>query len=142
MRPNWDHYFMNLARVVASRGTCARRQVGCVLVDHGQRLLSTGYNGPARGQPHCIDVPCEGTYHPSGQGLDECEAVHAEANALINCGNPRTIGVCYVTVSPCVPCVKLLMNTNCERIVFAEPYAHDAARELWMKLGRKWEMLT
>ena len=31
-RPGWNEYFMRIAKVVASRGTCVRLQVGAVLV--------------------------------------------------------------------------------------------------------------
>ena len=54
-RPSWDQYFMSVARVVASRGTCDRKRVGVVVVrDHN--ILSTGYNGAVAGLPHCDDV--------------------------------------------------------------------------------------
>lgn len=124
-RPSLDEYYLNIAREVASRGTCARRTVGCVLVDFRGRTLSTGYNGPPSGSPNCTDVPCAGATAPSGQGLDLCEAVHAEMNALLTCHDTQKIWTCYVTHSPCVTCVKLLLNTSCNRVVFSERYAHD-----------------
>jgi dCMP deaminase len=129
-----DELGLRLALLWAERGTCARRKVGCVLFDVDGYQLSSGYNGPAAGQPHCIDSPCPGVDLPSGTGLSKCEAVHAEANALLRCGDPRRIHVCFVTASPCVDCVKLLLNTSCQRIVFVERYAHDAeAQALWTK---------
>ena len=39
---------MQIARVVATRSTCLRRQVGAVLVMNRQ-ILATGYNGVPRG---------------------------------------------------------------------------------------------
>lgn len=136
-----DQLGLALAATWALRGTCARRQVGCVLVDRDGYQLSSGYNGPASGQPHCVEDPCAGAGLPSGTGLDACEAVHAEENALLRCADVRLIHTCYVTVSPCVSCVKKLLNTSCERIVFRDPYAHDeAARRLWLRgpRSRSW----
>jgi dCMP deaminase len=141
MRIDRDQLGLLLASAWALRGTCGRRRVGCVLVDAQGHELGTGYNGPAAGEPHCTDTPCPGRDFPSGQGLEACEAIHAEANALLYCRDPTLVEVAYVTSSPCVHCVKLLMNTGAKRIVFAERYAHDeAASELWVRgRGRTWE---
>lgn len=138
MRPDWDTYWLEIAHVIAKRGTCARRQVGAVLVNRSYQALATGYNGPARTLPHCTDTPCPGASHPSGQGLEACEAIHAEANALLQCPDVEQIHTCYTTASPCVHCVKLLLNTGCQRIVFAQDYPHSHSRALWEAAGREW----
>lgn len=145
-RPTRDATGLALAQIWALRGTCARRQVGCVLVDAYGWPVSSGYNGPASGLPHCRNFGdgenyrrCAGAEQPSGAGLDLCEAVHAEANALMRCADVRQISTCYVTHSPCVSCTKLLLNTSCQFVVFGERYAHDAAaKELWTRAGRVW----
>ena len=132
MRPTKDETFMRMALLVAERGTCARRKVGCVLVNGLGHVLSTGYNGVARGLTHCTDHPCEGAKAPSGEKLDSCEAIHAEQNALLQCRDVEEIVICYTTVSPCIHCVKLLMNTGCKQIVFLEEYAGaEKSRDLW-----------
>lgn len=131
-----DRVRLGQARELARLGTCARRAVGCLLVAVRGRILSEGYNGPPAGWPHCINAPCSNaTVAASGEALETCQAIHAEQNALMRCPDPDLIHTCYVTVSPCLHCVKMLLNTGCRRIVFAEPYAahHDAARALWMK---------
>lgn len=135
-RPDKDTYFLRMARLVATRATCARRAVGCVLVDRLGHVLATGYNGVAPGEDHCTDRPCPGARLPSGQGLDLCEATHAEQNALLQCGDVQCIATCYTTTSPCVTCVKLLLNTSCRRIVFIDAYSephYSLARGLWTK---------
>ena len=48
-----DEYFIAMAKLVAQRATCLRRAVGCVLTNEHGHVLATGYNGVARGQPHC-----------------------------------------------------------------------------------------
>lgn len=80
---------------------------------------------------------CPGAAAPSGTMLDACQAIHAEQNALLQCRDVRAIHTCYVTVSPCVTCVKLLLNTGCRRIVFTELYPHLAALQLWEEAGRE-----
>ena len=39
MRKPWAEYFMDLAKMVATRGTCDRAYVGCVLVNKDNKLV-------------------------------------------------------------------------------------------------------
>ena len=130
-RPTPESYFLAMAQLAATRGTCSRRKVGCILVSERGHVLATGYNGVASGQPHCQDKPCAGACLPSGEGLELCEAIHAEQNALLQCRDVFEIDTCYCTASPCITCVKLLMNTSCRRIIFFEEYPHHEAKNLW-----------
>lgn len=86
-------------------------------------------------QPH----RCAGWDLPPGE--DKCEAVHAEANALLQCRNSWEIHTAYVTLSPCLPCAKLLLNTSCKRIVFAAEHTRLDARAIWQKTGREWILM-
>jgi len=76
VRPDWNTYFMEIAKVVASRATCPRGQVGAAIVKDN-RILATGYNGSLPGESHCTEVGC--------LMIDgHCErTVHAETNAVI-----------------------------------------------------------
>lgn len=132
-RLSMDQWLMGMAMWSARRGTCARRRVGCVLVNARYQVIGTGYNGNARGLPHCIDVPCPGALSKSGEGLDLCEAIHAEQNAIINCHDMNQIFACYSTAEPCVHCAKILMNTPCQEVRFLESYPGNA-RDLWCKM--------
>ena len=162
LRPHIDLYFARMANLVATRSTCARRAVGCVLVDVRQHVLATGYNGVARGVPHCNERvlqlhlnditgsdemveeyahPCPGFRALSkalpGTQLDTCDAVHAEQNALLQCSDTWAIQTCYITVSPCVSCMKMLLNTSCKRIVVRDWYpGHGHGLKLWHEAGR------
>ena len=141
MRLTQDEYLMSLAVVAAQRTTCIRRAVGCVLADSKGKVLSIGYNGVARGMPHCNEGHyCQG--HDSDTGKDLCEAVHAEQNALLQCKDVEAIAVAYVTLSPCISCLKLLINTGCKRIVIATEWDDPRPKQLWHKLKRKWEVIT
>ena len=142
---------MEMARVTAKRRTCLRRAVGCVLLDQDGFILATGYNGVAKGVPHCNQMTgtydslpdaygnaCPGAFAKSGTNLDGCHAIHAEQNALLRCSDVRRIHTCFVTASPCMTCTKLLMNTACTRIIFDEPYPHNEAQDLWESMGGEW----
>jgi dCMP deaminase len=137
-RPTPFQYFIDIARTVAKRSTCARRSVGCVLVDERFQILSTGYNGVASGLTHCIDKPCPGATAKSGEGLHLCEALHAEENAIIQCRAISDVKYCFSTASPCIYCTRRLLNTACRIIVFDQEYPHPESAQLWTGQGRSW----
>lgn len=141
-RPTTEEYFMNLVFHVATRGSCARRKVGCILVNNHNHILATGYNGRPAGFIECLNEPCEGAEAPSGTSLNKCEAIHAEANALLQCPDVHDIATAYVTASPCIECVKLLLNTSCQTIIFAEHYPHSDSERLWLQANREWRQST
>lgn len=133
-RQHWNEYFLDMAEQVASRSTCLRRKVGCVLVKE-KRVIATGYNGAPSGAPHCDVTGCirqqEGI--PSGQRLDICRASHAEANAISQCaryGVPTEGATAYVTVSPCVTCAKLLVQAGIDCVVYRGIYPDDASADV------------
>jgi dCMP deaminase len=134
MRPDWDSYFLDIAKQAATRATCDRKHVGCVLV-RDKSILATGFNGSIRGRPHCDEVG-----HLMIDG--HCErTVHAEANAVAQAARngARLEGAtAYVTASPCWKCFQLLCNTGIVRVVFAEFYRDEKiineAKELGIEL--------
>ena len=141
-RPSKDETFLEIAATLARRSTCRRRAVGCVLVDARGHVLATGYNGVARGLPHCLDGGvggpriCSGADLPSGTGLDACEAIHAEQNALLQCPDVFAIHTAYATTAPCVTCAKLFLNTGCRRVVYRDAYPQlEAVRDLLARAG-------
>jgi len=138
-----DEYFSRMARLASARGACVRRKTGCILVNNLNHVIATGYNGRARGVDNCFENPCSGSKMESGLGLEQCEAIHAEANALLQCRNVEEINTAYCTTAPCIHCVKLLMNTGCTRIVFIDDYPHSiASKHLWESSGwiRQWDL--
>lgn len=104
-----------MADLVAARSTCARLQVGCVIVSaDNRRVLSLGYNGNASGLPNHCDSTEPGS----------CGCLHGEANAIVNCAASREVPkVVYVTDSPCKMCAKMLVNLGqVQRVVFGRKY--------------------
>ena len=130
-RKPWDQYFMDIAKVVATRATCDRKHVGAVLV-RDRLILSTGYNGSIRGMPHCDEV---GHLMENGH----CVAtIHAEANAILQAARNgvRTDGCdIYTTASPCWPCFKLIANSGMKRIVFGEFYRDERIFEVARRIS-------
>lgn len=133
-RPSWEEYFMSIARRVAMRSTCLRRQVGCIIVLE-KRIVSTGYNGAPSGLPHCEEVGCvrEDRGVASGERHELCRGLHAEQNAIIQAALHGTAvggGTVFCTHKPCVLCTKMLINAGISRVYYAEGYEDTLAEEM------------
>jgi len=128
-------YFLKLAKIVATRATCPRRSVGCVIINNSGHIKATGYNGVPSGYPHCTDHPCGGHTSSTGNNLESCMATHAEANALLQCDDVMDVDIIYLTVSPCIDCAKLIGNTSCKMVIYAEEYINKDGINMLKKLG-------
>ena len=138
-RPSTDEYFTNMVKVVATRGSCVRRRTGAIAVSVLNHILGTGYNGRPRNFMECTISPCTGSRAKSGSDLDKCEAIHAEANALLQCPDVNKINTLYCTTKPCVHCMKLICNTGCVRVVYLEDYPHEEVDDLAARANIKLE---
>ena len=125
-RPDWDDYFMGIARVVASRSNCVKRKVAAV-VTLDKRIISTGYNGTPRGTTNCNEGGCPrcNDFAPGGTRLDECLCSHAEENAITQAayhGVSLKGGTIYTTFSPCLQCTKMIINAGLREVIFQTDY--------------------
>lgn len=124
-RPSKSEYYLDIAASVARRSTCLRRQYGAVIVKN-DTIVSTGYNGAARGVANCCDVgECWREAHgiPHGEQYEKCQAVHAEANAIINASREEMEGATLYLAGfengeqmpnprPCEMCQRLITNAG------------------------------
>jgi len=138
-RPDWDHYFMQIATVVSSRSTCMRKQVGALLVLN-KRILTTGYNGAPGGLTHCGEVGClrQELQVPSGERHELCRGLHAEQNAIIQAavhGVAIKDSVLYCTLYPCAVCAKMLINAGVSSLVLKENYSDNLAKNIFTEAG-------
>ena len=120
-RPTWDEFFLALAVAYSRRATCPRASVGAVLVRDNIQIAA-GYNGAARGLPHCTERGCE------MRDRHCVSAVHAERNALASAAREghRVVGCAlYCTHLPCWLCFQLLINAGIVRVVYGESYRPD-----------------
>jgi dCMP deaminase len=121
-RPDWDDYFMGIARAVAERSDCERSKVGAVVVKD-RRIRATGYNGAPAGQAGCVSCPrrrsgvAPNTDYAEGPG--RCVAVHAEANALLYCDREDLYDASlYITREPCYLCEQLIAAAGIATVVW------------------------
>ncbi|MDW7671944.1 MAG: cytidine/deoxycytidylate deaminase family protein [Bacillota bacterium] len=139
MRPDWDHYFMEMAEVVAKRSTCLRRQVGAVLVKD-RRILASGYNGAPSGMSHCAETGClrQQLNIPSGKQHEMCRGLHAEQNAIIQAalhGTSIKDSLLYVTHQPCVICAKMMINAGVKTVIMKGSYPDALAESMLQDAG-------
>ena len=127
-------YYLGIAEEVAKRSTCLRRQYGAVIVKNDE-IISTGYNGAARGMTNCCDVgECwrEANNIPHGTQYEACVAVHAEQNAIVNADPGKMQGATIYIVGfnadgslasgkPCLLCRRMLRNAMIKEAVYRDP---------------------
>ena len=125
-RPDWDEYFMSIARVVASRSNCIKRRVAAIIVKD-KRVVSTGYNGTPRGARNCNEGGCPrcNSMAASGTALEECLCSHGEENAITQAayhGTSLKGAILYTTFAPCLLCTKMIINSGIGEVVYNQDY--------------------
>jgi len=118
-RPTWDDLWMEVAQLMSKRSLCERAQVGVVIVNAENRIVSTGYNGPPHGFAH-RDESCPAWCErgASNGGIPTCPSAHAEQNAFMAADRSAwQRGTLYVTGHVCTECAKLIANSGLARIV-------------------------
>ena len=116
-RPSWNEYFKNIVLTTASRSSCNRLHVGCILVKDN-RIISQGYNGFLSEHPHESIIVDN----------HEIATIHAEQNAIIDCakrGVNCNNSVAYITHFPCLNCLKMLVQAGIEKIYYIDDYKND-----------------
>jgi len=131
-----DSAYITMAMTLALRSTCIDKQVGCIITNAKNEIIATGYNGSPRGELHCIDLGycIKDAFHDDNR----CPSAHAEQNALLQCRVPEQIHTIYITLSPCISCIRIIMNTPCKQIVFGMEHNHPEAKEKWINSGKEW----
>lgn len=124
-RISWDEFFMSVAFTISKRTACMFHKVGSVFVDEDHRVISMGYNGPSRGDVHCVEAGCAKVHGDPVTGeIRRCRGCHSEVNAIINSGDTNRLknSTLYITLFPCYDCMKALNNVGVSRIVYADEY--------------------
>ena len=129
-RPSIDEYYLGIAKAVSMRSTCIRKHYGAVIVKNGE-IVSTGYNNPPRGEPHCWTcTKCD--HGKDASTYIDCPAVHAEMNAIISASRKEMLGADLYLAGyrvteenklaeceawPCEICLRLIKNAGIYRII-------------------------
>ena len=148
VRPSWDEYFLQLADLIGTRGTCDRGRSGCVIAKNN-RILSSGYVGSPIGTAHCDEVGHEmhTVLCEDGSKSRHCiRTTHNEQNAIANAArfgvalDGATI-YCYMT--PCYTCAKLIINAGIRRVVCIKDYhAGERSKEIFKEAGVEYALIN
>jgi dCMP deaminase len=140
-RPSWDEYFLEIAKIVGTRGTCDRGRNGAVLVKN-KRILTTGYVGAPIGLPHCDEVGhlLHDVINPDGTITKHCiRTAHAEQNAIVQAalhGVSTKGATLYAKFEPCFTCAKMIINAGIKRVVCLKKYhAGQLTRKFFKDAG-------
>lgn len=123
-KPGFDTIFMNLAGDLAKRSHCVKAQVGAVLTKD-TRIISIGYNGPPAGTHNC-DEEWPETGCPRDSRNSCSLALHAEENAILYAtknGADLDGATLFITLSPCLPCARLIFSSGIKEVYFKNSYA-------------------
>ena len=123
---------MGLAHLSGLRSKDPNTQVGAVIVDENNRVVSIGYNGFPSGVSDD-----EFPWGREGGVLDTKYAfvVHAELNAILN--SQRSVRGCtlYVSLFPCNECAKAIIQSGIRRIVYeSDKYAYTDVTQVSKKM--------
>lgn len=117
-REPWAKFWMKMASEMATRSTCSRLKVGCIIV-RDNRVLVSGFNGALPGRQHCDEIGCL-VYE------NHCvRSVHSEENCVAQAalhGVTLENSWAYVTHLPCVRCFKILLAAGVNRVYYKEDY--------------------
>lgn len=132
-RPDWDEYFIGIAKAISAMATCLRRKYGAVITKDNI-IVSTGYNGAPSGMRDCLEVgKCtrRELQIPHGERYELCHSVHADANAIIRASVDELRGATmYVSGTddednecasePCMMCKRMILNARIAKVVFSD----------------------
>jgi dCMP deaminase len=114
--PDWDRYFLEICRVVATRSKDPATQIGCAIVGPAHEIRSTGYNSLPR---HVRDDVAERLERPTKYLWIE----HAERNAIYNAARAGTsLEGCtlYAELTPCMDCARAIVQAGIVEVVLNE----------------------
>lgn len=125
MISKWDYRFLYLAKHISSYSKDTSTKCGAVIVDSNNSIVSTGYNGLARGVDDSIEKYKNRDYKYS------C-IIHAEVNAILFAESYKLAGSTLYTY-PFQPC------SNCSSIIIQKGIIRCVAPEITQELESRWK---
>jgi len=126
-KSSWDQYFLQIATIVGSRGTCDRGRSGAVITKN-KRILSTGYVGAPVGLPDCDEIGHEMNTVIDEEGKESRHCIrtaHAEQNAINNAARLGVAiegGTIYCKMTPCYKCAQSIINSGIKKVIAMKDY--------------------
>lgn len=115
----YDRLYMDIATRVGDMSYDTDTKVGAIIVKDGN-IISMGWNGTPSG----FDNNCK----DNSTGSTLPIVIHAEANAICKLAKSSTTGegsTLYCTLSPCIECAKLILQSGIHNVVVRDLYKKD-----------------
>ena len=109
----WDKYFTEIAHATAKLSKDPSSKIGSVIVNSGNRIISTGYNGFVAG--------CDEEHMTFDRPMKYHITIHAEMNAILAAKQDLSDCVMYVTDAPCENCLKHVLQAGISTVYYDRP---------------------
>ena len=127
-----DEYYLQIADAVSIKSKCLKKHYGAIIVKNNE-IISTGFNGPARGEDHCVKCTKVGSDKDMIE-YSSCPAIHAEMNCIISASRQEMLGSTLylsgrdvsgsideiglpIAARPCEICLRLIKNAGIEKVI-------------------------
>ena len=120
-----DSSYLSMCKTWSLLSKARRKKVGCLIVKDGA-IISDGYNGTPRGFDNNCEIEID--EHDKRALLTKPEVLHAESNAITKLAKSTQSSegaTMYITISPCIECSKLIIQSGIKRVVFNKIYRND-----------------
>lgn len=166
MKPKWIKMYLDIALRIAQESHAKRKKVGAVFVSP-EGIMSIGINGlPPGGDNECeykewcdaggilsseeivAGWPYEGTYKDAAGNeiagryrlVTKDEVSHGEENLwakIMRQGLSTKGGQVFLTMSPCLPCAKIMVVAGITHVYYIEEYRDTGGIEWLLHNGIK-----
>lgn len=117
--------FTNFVRDLATLSKCTDKGVAAIIINSdATQVYSIGINGGPKGGLDCL-CTLGGKY----------TCVHAEANALAKCTAIDQNKIMICSLSPCVTCASLIVNSGFSAVFYLAKYKDDEGLNILTKTG-------
>lgn len=127
-----DEYYLQIADAVSIKSKCLKKHYGAIIVKNNE-IISTGFNGPARGEAHCTKCTKVGSDKDVVE-YSSCPAIHAEMNCIISASRQEMLGSTLylsgrdvsgsideiglpIAARPCEICLRLIKNAGIDKVI-------------------------
>ena len=127
-----DEYYLQIADAVSIKSKCLKKHYGAIIVKNNE-IISTGFNGPARGEDHCTKCTKVGSDKDMIE-YSSCPAIHAEMNCIISASRQEMLGSTLylsgrdvsgsideiglpIAARRCEICLRLIKNAGIEKVI-------------------------
>lgn len=119
----WDRRFLDLCNLVGSWSKDPKKQVGAVIVDSNNRIISVGFNGLPKGV-------VDSKNNLINQNRKLPAIVHAEINAILFAKTDLTGCILYVSLPTCTPCSSVIIQSGISKVIYPK---HHNLKSKWVE---------